>query len=130
MGNPMSAEDLEASVRLAQFMGWPEIGSASDWLEEPPPEAWYVSANGWIYFYGGANPWSPLTRPDQACTVLAEACRRGWTFECDMCATDCTVHIKHDSGMSRVTDYGDLPGSWCRAICYAALEADRLVIRG
>lgn len=79
----MTPENLELTVRLARWMGWTEVDGvrfderqgrivnlALSEHPHPPSPPWPVNSRG--------DDWQPLTRPDHAAEVMAEAVRRGW----------------------------------------------------
>lgn len=126
----MTPEDLELTVRLARWMGWREFQGLT---EEPAPGTSFAT-------YGapdtlrisrpdatrtGTIEWLPLTRPDHAAEVMAEAAGRGWHVE---------LHVFGGSGAALVYVYSAQPpgvkpigqaqaAQWPVAVCLAVLAA-------
>lgn len=121
--------DLEMCVKLARFMGWPEMKDGEAYPGGPESDRlWYRHTDGAVFFASGdPGPWSPLTDPAQTAMVMAEAVRRfEWRFE---------MHVGID-GWCRIWDRwgrrllgesprfeGDPVGGWSRSLCLAVLTA-------
>lgn len=125
----MTSEDLELTVRLARWMGWREFQGLT---EEPTPGtsfATYGAPDDTLRISrpdaarAGTIEWLPLTRPDHAAEVMAEAVRRGGWLDFVVQPGRIFAHAHLSTGIGEHNERG-LGGSeaWCRAVCLAVLR--------
>ena len=133
----MDQEDVDLTVRLARWMGWREnhpgadVGGVDVFDTFSPPDP--VVVTRYSQRAQRREAWHPLTRPDPAAEIMAEAVRRGGRVETVIqCGrppfTIAHVYLKgsgpdlvHGEGVS---EDAEPARSWCRAVCLAVLAAE------
>lgn len=119
----MNPTDHDLNLWAANFMGWHQVP-----VSGPNPKAGEFIADGESVWRGpykdwGSSPqhWSPVTVPEQAVLLMAEAARRG------VCIDPVLTYFGCVTGETRVNapadaTADDLVGIWCRLVCMSLYD--------
>lgn len=123
----MDQRDVDLAVRLARWIGFIENHAGADLAgldvfdTFSPPDP--VVVTRYSRRQQRREAWHPLTRPEHAAEVMAEAARRGWEVETRMSPRSSWARVASFAGARSIKLPETGIAAWCRVVCLAVLAA-------